>query len=423
MAEIAALEAVRQCTSELDKYVYLRQLQDSSPPLFYKLLMNNAQELLPVVYTPTVGQACQEYSKLPIHIHGLVIRPEDKGNILQKLKDWGGVQSIRVIVVTDGERILGLGDLGFNGMGISEGKILLYTVMAGVNPAVCMPVCLDVGTNNEEYLADPTYKGLRQKRLRGQEYDDLVDEFMTAVRDLGDHTLLQFEDFGNSNAFRLLDKYTPLQCSFNDDIQGTACITLAGLLSALRVTGQALKDQTILFLGAGEAGTGIGQLIAKAIQAETDLTEKAALERCYYLDSKGLVCASRTDLQHHKQPFAHDVPFQSNLLDAVKELKPTMLVGVSTQPGAFTKEVVEAMAEFNERPIVFPLSNPTSKAECTYEEAFTWTNGKVVFASGSPFDSLKAPDGKIYFPAQANNAYISFTIRFQVCIYCKETFC
>ncbi|CAM6112028.1 unnamed protein product [Calypogeia fissa] len=407
MAEAAALEGVRQCKSDIDKYVYLRHLQAESSSLFYKLLIENAQELLPVVYTPTVGQACLEYSQLPIQMHGLVIQPSDKGNVLAKLKSWGGGnQSVRVVVVTDGERILGLGDLGFNGMGISEGKILLYTVMAGVNPAQCMPIVLDVGTNNPTLLADPTYKGLREKRLRGQEYDDLVDELLTALKEWNEHTLVQFEDFGNHNAFRLLEKYGPRQCCFNDDIQGTACITLAGLLSALRITGTPLKDQTILFLGAGEAGTGIGQLISKAIQATSSLTEEEALKRCFYMDSKGLVVKSRTGLQHHKLPFAHDVPFVSGLLDAVKELKPTMLVGVSTIAEAFTKEVVELLAEINERPIIFPLSNPTSKAECTYEDAFEWTKGKVVFASGSPFPSLKGPDGKTYYPAQANNAYV-----------------
>ncbi|CAM6091174.1 unnamed protein product [Calypogeia fissa] len=406
MAEAAALEGVRQCKTDIDKYVYLRSLQAEAPTLFYRVLTNNAQELLPVVYTPTVGEACMKYSHLPIKMHGLVIRASDKGNVLNKLKEWAGKNTIRVVVVTDGERILGLGDLGFNGMGISEGKILLYTVMAGVNPAQCMPIMLDVGTNNQSFLDDPVYKGIHEKRLRGPEYDELVDELLTAVRGWNAHTLLQFEDFGNTNAFRLLEKYAPIQCCFNDDIQGTACITLAGLLSALRITKVPLKNQKILFLGAGEAGTGIGQLIATAIKTSSTLTEKEALGKCFYMDSHGLVVASRTDLAHHKLPFAHDVQHQATLFDAVKELKPTMLIGVSTITGAFTKEIVELMAEINERPIIFPLSNPTSKAECTYKDAFAWTKGKVVFASGSPFPSLKGPDGKIYHPAQANNAYV-----------------
>lgn len=337
MAEQAALEGVRQCVTELDKYVYLRRLQEKTPTLFYKVLINNAQELLPIVYTPGVGAACQNYSKLPIATHGIFITQADKGHILEKLKsDWPET-TVKVVVVTDGERILGLGDLGYNGMGISEGKILLYTVIAGVNPAVCLPVCLDVGTNNEELLNDPTYKGLRQPRLRGPEYDELVDEFMTALREWQPHLLLQFEDFGNTNAFRLLDKYVDLQCCFNDDIQGTACISLAGLLSALRITGKPLEEQRIVFYGAGEAGTGIGQLIARAIVHESatggqftgsgnysngtlkdPLTLEEALGKLFYIDSKGLVCKSRKDLQHHKLPFAHDVPFQPDLLSAGK---------------------------------------------------------------------------------------------------------
>ncbi|KAG6546105.1 hypothetical protein Mapa_012511 [Marchantia paleacea] len=328
MAELAAMEAMRHIPKELDKYLYMRRMHHENPALFYKLLINNAQELLPVVYAPTVGQVYQDYSKLPIHIHGLVIRPEHRGRVYKKLKDWSGGHRVRVVVVTDGERVLGLGDLGFNGMAIAEGKILLYTVMAGVNPAVCMPCVLDVGTNNQQLLADPTYKGIRQTRLRGQEYDDLVDEFMGAVKSLHDHTLLQFEDFGNQNAFRLLDKYAPLQCSFNDDIQGTACITLAGVFSALRITGQNIEDQRILVLGAGEAGTGVGQLICKAMRAQTKLTEEESLQRCFYLDSKGLICSSRTDLQHHKLPFAHHVPFIPNLLDAGQNVR-TLLKQVS----------------------------------------------------------------------------------------------
>ncbi|KAL2613721.1 hypothetical protein R1flu_025413 [Riccia fluitans] len=341
IAENAAMETVRGIEKELDKYLYMRQLHHENPNLYYKLLINNAQELLPVVYAPTVGQVYMDYSKLPIHIYGLVIRPEHRGKIFKRLKEWSGHHRVRVVVVTDGERVLGLGDLGFNGMAIAEGKILLYTVMAGVNPAVCMPCCLDVGTNNETLLADPTYQGLRQKRLEGPEYDDLVDEFMNAVKALHDHTLLQFEDFGNHNAFRLLEKYAPLQCSFNDDIQGTACITLAGVFSALRITGKSIQDQRVVVLGAGEAGTGVGQLICRAIRAETGMTVEESLQRCFYLDSKGLICKSRTDLQHHKLPFAHDIPHMSSLLEAVTQLKPTILVGACTQGGAFTKEIVE----------------------------------------------------------------------------------
>eukprot|EP00270_Netrium_digitus_P013738 TRINITY_DN459_c0_g3_i2.p1 TRINITY_DN459_c0_g3~~TRINITY_DN459_c0_g3_i2.p1 ORF type:complete len:1056 (-),score=308.06 TRINITY_DN459_c0_g3_i2:222-3335(-) len=400
------MESIRQCHTDLERYLYLRELREKNEQLYFRVVVNNAQEVMPFVYTPTVGEACEKYSKLPLKSKGLFITPADKGKILEKLKTWPE-KNVRVTVVTDGERILGLGDLGYGGMGISEGKIILYTVIAGVDPNVCLPVCLDVGTNNKKLLEEPLYKGIRQERLRGQEYDELVDEFMSALRVWQPHMLLQFEDFGNANAFRLLEKYRSQQCCFNDDIQGTACIALAGLLSALRITKKPLKEQTVLFLGAGEAGVGIGHLIAEAMVAKGGIaTMEEAMGRCFYVDSKGLVCKSRTDLQHHKLLFAHDVPFQSDLLSAVKALRPTMLIGVSTQTGAFNEAVIKTMAEINERPIVFPLSNPTSKAECTYKQAFEWTGGRVVFASGSPFPALKAPGGKMMYPAQANNAYV-----------------
>ena len=254
-AEHAALESLRQCHCDIDRYVYLRNLREKDEQLFYSLLMNNAQEILPFVYTPTVGEACQKYSRLPLVTRGLTITPADRGRILEKLQTWPE-KKIRVIVVTDGERILGLGDLGYGGMGISEGKILLYTVIAGVDPHQCLPLCLDVGTDNEELLNDPLYKGLHQKRLRGEEYDSLVEELMSAVRTWQPHTLLQFEDFGNTNAFRLLDKYRDMQCCFNDDIQGTACITLAGVLSALRVSARRGGRKECEWGTDGNGGTG-----------------------------------------------------------------------------------------------------------------------------------------------------------------------
>eukprot|EP00475_Leptophrys_vorax_P009935 TRINITY_DN1661_c0_g1_i1.p1 TRINITY_DN1661_c0_g1~~TRINITY_DN1661_c0_g1_i1.p1 ORF type:complete len:538 (-),score=36.04 TRINITY_DN1661_c0_g1_i1:183-1796(-) len=405
-AEHAAMQSLRQCHSDLDRYLYLRNLREKDEQLFYSLLINNAQEILPFVYTPTVGEACQKYSHLPIVTRGLYITAADRGHILEKLQAWPE-KKIRVIVVTDGERILGLGDLGYGGMGISEGKILLYTVIAGVDPHQCLPICLDVGTNNEALLADPQYKGLHEKRLRGEEYDALVDELMSAVRAWRPHILLQFEDFGNTNAFRLLDRYRGLQCCFNDDIQGTACITLAGILSALRVTGGKLEQQKILFLGAGEAGTGIGHLIAEAMHQRCGVPMEQALQHCLYVDSKGLVCKSRlAELQHHKLPFAHNIPFQPDLLSAVKAHRPTILIGVSTIAGAFNQQVLEAMSEYNEHPVIFPLSNPTSKSECTFVDAYHHTHGTVVFASGSPFPPFTTHDGRTLLPAQANNAYV-----------------
>ncbi|OAE29551.1 hypothetical protein AXG93_702s1040 [Marchantia polymorpha subsp. ruderalis] len=380
-ADTRELLTIRHMYTDIQRYLFLRHLQDAKPDTFWKLIINNAQELLPYVYTPTVGEACQDYSKLPIETRGLYIRQEDSGKILKKLQAWRH-QEVKVIVVTDGERILGLGDLGSGGMGISEGKIILYTVFGGLNPKHCLPVCIDVGTNNDSLIQDPQYKGIVQKRLRGEPYDKLIHEFVLALQKWQPHVLLQFEDFGNTNAFRLLEKYQKVLCCFNDDIQGTACIALTGIFSALRITGKKLEDQKILILGAGEAGTGIGKIIALALTQTCNKPMKDALKCCHLVDSKGLVCKSRTDLQQHKLPFAHDVAFQPDLLSAVKSVRPTILIGVSTITGAFNKDVLEAMRSFNARPVIFPLSNPTSKAECTFEEAYNHTGGTAVFASG-----------------------------------------
>ncbi|CAI7729655.1 unnamed protein product [Closterium sp. NIES-53] len=413
--EQAVLSALDALPKDIDRYMYLRATREADEELFFRLLMDHTEEVLPYIYTPTVGEACQRYHELGIVPNGIYLTAADKGHFLERLRAACPHSGIRVIVVTDGERILGLGDQGAGGMGISEGKILLYTAMAGLDPRRALPVMLDVGTNNEKLLSDPGYKGLRQRRMRGPEYDELVDELMTAARTLKPHVLLQFEDFGNCNAFRLLERYQHTQCCFNDDIQGTACITLAGLLSALRVTGRPLEEQRILFLGAGEAGTGIAQLIAQAMNRRCGMDLAAARQRCLFIDSKGLVCKERElkgELQDHKIPFAHDLPYQPDLISAVHEFRPTVLVGVSAQANAFSKEVVEAMGVYNDRPVIFPLSNPTSKAECSYKEAFKYTGGRVVFASGSPFPPLVAESaepggGKVtMYPAQANNAYV-----------------
>jgi malate dehydrogenase (oxaloacetate-decarboxylating)(NADP+) len=427
-----ALDAFRGLAEPLERYVFLRRLQRSETETFYRALVSKPLELMPFVYTPTVGEACERYHELGTPVNGVYITADDAGRVGAKLRrHWkeemawlsegcGGAsaaarrrgadhgdESVAVAVVTDGERILGLGDLGAGGMGISEGKILLYTVCAGVHPATCLPVCLDVGTNNERLLNDPNYKGLRRRRLTGEAYDALVDEFMRELRAWQPRCLVQFEDFGNANAFRILEKYRHTGPCFNDDIQGTASITLAALLSALRVTKGRLEDQRILFYGAGEAGVGIGELIAMAME-KTGMSHKEAMERCYFMDSKGLVCKSRLDgLQPHKVAFAHDVEYQPDLLSAINAIKPTALIGVSTIGGAFTEDVVKRMCDNNARPIIFPLSNPTSKSECTFEQAMDWSNGKVVFASGSPFDPVvRKSDGTTVFPAQANNAYV-----------------
>jgi malate dehydrogenase (oxaloacetate-decarboxylating)(NADP+) len=309
-----------------------------------------------------------------------------------------------MIVVTDGERILGLGDLGADGMGIPIGKLILYTACAGIAPTQCLPITLDVGTDNDELLHDPLYIGLCRKRLRGAEYDAFIDEFVEAVKDRFPHAVLQFEDFANNNAFRLLKRYQDHICTFDDDIQGTGAVALAGLLSALRVTGASITDQRVLFLGAGEAGIGIGHMVVAAMM-DAGLSEEEARRRCWFFDTKGLLVKHRAALPTHKQPFAHDHESIDDFLKAVETLRPTVLMGVCGRPQTFTKPVLETMAAMNERPIVFALSNPTSMAECTARQAYTWTDGRALFASGSPFDPVDYKE-KTYVPGQGNNAYI-----------------
>jgi malate dehydrogenase (oxaloacetate-decarboxylating)(NADP+) len=332
----------------------------------------------------------------------LFISANDRGRIAEILSNWP--YRTKLIVVTDGERILGLGDLGANGMGIPVGKLSLYSACAGIHPELCLPVMLDVGTNNEEFLNDPYYIGLRQRRITGADYDQLVDEFMTAARATFPGVLIQFEDFANHSAFRLLDKYRSEACVFNDDIQGTAAVALAGLFSALRATGAKLRDQRLLFLGAGEAATGIADLVVSAMMAE-GASEAEALGRNWLVDSRGLVVRERANLSGHKLRYAHDHPPAKDFLTAIRTLKPTAIIGVAAAGGAFTPEVLKTMADLNERPIVFALSNPTSKAECSAEEAYRHTEGRALFACGSPYEPLKL-DGKSFVPRQGNNSYI-----------------
>lgn len=397
---------LRQYTVPLQRYMALMDLQERNERLFYKLLIDNVEELLPVVYTPTVGEACQKYGSIFRKPQGLYISLKEKGKILEVLKNWPQ-RGIQVIVVTDGERILGLGDLGCQGMGIPVGKLSLYTALGGIRPSACLPITIDVGTNNQKLLDDEFYIGLKQRRATGQEYAEFLHEFMCAVKqNYGEKVLVQFEDFANHNAFDLLSKYSTSHLVFNDDIQGTASVVLAGLIAAQKVLGKSLSDHTFLFLGAGEAGTGIAELIALKISKETGAPIDETRKKIWLVDSKGLIVSSRKEsLQHFKQPWAHEHEPVKDLIGAVNAIKPTVLIGTSGVGQTFTKEVVEAMATNNEKPLILALSNPTSQAECTAEQAYTWTNGRAIFGSGSPFDPVEY-DGKTYLPGQANNCYI-----------------
>lgn len=406
LQEKRILHNVRLYQDPLQKYVAIMDLQERNERLFYKVLIDHVEEMLPIVYTPTVGEACQKYGSIFRRPRGLYISLKERGKVLDVLKNWPE-KLVQVIVVTDGERILGLGDLGCQGMGIPVGKLALYTALGGVRPSACLPITIDVGTNNETLLKDPFYIGLRQRRATGKEYNDLLHEFMSAVKQAyGEKVLVQFEDFGNHNAFDLLAKYQKTHLVFNDDIQGTAVVVLGGLLAALKSTGGTLADHTFLFLGAGEAGTGIAEMIALEITKQAKVSLEEARKKIWLVDSKGLIVKSRWEsLQHFKKNFAHEHEGCRDLLSAVKALKPTVLIGSSGQSSTFTKEVLETFASFNEKPIVLALSNPTSHSECTAEEAYMWTQGRATFGSGSPFDPVTL-NGKVFIPGQANNAYI-----------------
>ena len=392
-----------QKPNDLEKYIYLSQLQDTDETLFYRVLMSDPAHFLPLVYTPTVGEACLQFGHIIRRPKGLYVSIKRKGRVREILQNWPE-RDVRFIVVTSGERILGLGDLGANGMGIPIGKLALYTACAGVPPQYSAPILMDCGTNNETLLRDPLYLGLRQTRPKTAELDEFVDEFVAAVQEEFPNCCIQFEDWAGPDAVRLLARYRDKVCCFNDDMQGTASVALAGLLGALRITGGKLSGQTFLFLGAGSAGTGIAELLTQAMIPE-GLSPQEARSRIWLFDVNGLLESTRADLADFQKPYAHQHPPIKDFVHAIEVIKPTGIIGVSTVAKAFNQRVIEAMARVNQRPIIFPYSNPTSHSECSAEEAYRWSEGRAVFASGSPFPAVHL-NGKTFVPGQGNNVYI-----------------
>jgi malate dehydrogenase (oxaloacetate-decarboxylating)(NADP+) len=396
------MESLRRMPRDIDRYMALSSLQERNERLFYRTVINHLDEIMPLIYTPTVGEACLEFSHIAREPKGFFITPDDRGRIAKILGNWPE-KDIRVIVVTDGQRILGLGDLGANGMGIPVGKLALYTACGGIPPQHCLPVMLDVGTNNAELRADVLYLGYPRTRVEGKAYFDLVEEFVTAVQKKYPRALLQFEDFLTPNAYALLSKYRDRLLCFNDDIQCTAAVALAGVYASTRITGRTFAALRIMFLGAGSAATGIADLMASALVAD-GLSLAEARRRLWFVDVNGLVVNGRTDLMAHNLPYAHDHE-PLGFVDAIDALKPHVLIGATGVSGTFTQQAITRMCVHNERPVLFALSNPTSKAECTAEQAYTWSRGRAVFVSGSPFSAVTY-DGRELQPGQGNNAYV-----------------
>lgn len=397
-------ENYRRKDTDIGKYIFLEALHDRNEILYYALLLRNLEKMTPIIYTPTVGLACQQYGRIFRRTRGMYITAKAKGNFKKIINNWPE-EKVNVIVVTDGSRILGLGDLGASGIGIPIGKLALYVTCAGIHPSGTLPVVIDVGTDNEDLLKDQLYLGEKHHRITGEEYYDIIDEFVVAAHERWPKVLIQFEDFTNDHAFPLLKKYREKLLCFNDDIQGTGGVALAGVLAALRITKGKLSDQRIIFLGAGSAAVGIADMIVAGM-VEEGLSKQEARKRFWFLDSKGLVTTTRGDkLAEHKIPYAREEKYIKTLLDVVKNVKPTILVGVSKQPGAFNEKIVREMKKHVDIPVIFALSNPTSKSECTPSQAYEWTNGNVVYASGSPFEPIKYK-GKTYVTGQGNNMYI-----------------
>jgi malate dehydrogenase (oxaloacetate-decarboxylating)(NADP+) len=389
-------------TTNIGKYIFLRSLENRNERLYYRVIMEHIRELMPIVYTPTVGEACLEFAQIFRHAKGFYITPEDRGQIRQILDNWP-TNEVKIIVVTDGERILGLGDLGANGMGIPIGKLDLYIAGGGIDPKFCLPVMLDVGTENRELLDNPFYLGWPERRLRGSEYLSLVEEFVFAVQDKFPKALIQFEDFATPNAYLLMERFQNAVLSFNDDIQGTAAVAVAGMKSAVRISGTPFADLRVMFLGAGSAATGIARLLIRALQF-AGLEEAEARSRIIFVDEHGVLSEDREDLSDFNREFAVAGGSMS-FVEAIESFAPHALIGATGVPGTFNREAIETMAMKTERPIIFALSNPTDRAECTAEQAYRWTAGRGIFASGSPFEAVEI-NGILFQPAQGNNVYI-----------------
>lgn len=409
--EEQAERAYRQyqlCQNDLDRHITLRAIQDDNETLFFRLLEDHLEEMLPIIYTPTVGDACQEFSNIYRNHRGLFVSYPDREH-LDYIMHSATKQRVKVIVVTDGERILGLGDQGIGGMGIPIGKLSLYTACGGISPANTLPIMLDVGTNNQELLDDPMYMGWRHKRIGQKEYDAFVADFLAAVKRRWPDVLVQFEDFAQNNAMRLLDKYRDEACCFNDDIQGTASVCLATLLAACKAKNEKISEQTVAFVGAGSAGCGIAEQVIVAMTSD-GMSEQEARKRIFMVDRDGLLTTDQDALQDFQKALAQDPKrikdWQGReLIDVVKQAKPTVLIGVSGQPGLFTEEVIKTLHGHCDQPVVMPLSNPTSRVEATPDDILKWTDGKALVAAGSPFKPVEL-DGKTYAIAQCNNAYI-----------------
>ncbi|HEY5772778.1 MAG TPA: NAD-dependent malic enzyme [Chitinophagaceae bacterium] len=387
----------------IQKYMYLTNLLDNNETLFFKTIISEPAKYLPLVYTPTVGEACERFGHIARQARALFISIEQKDNIKELLKNWH-VKDVRFTVVTDGERILGLGDLGICGIGIPIGKLILYTSCAGVPPEYTLPIILDAGTNNETFLNDPLYPGLKKKRISGKEFDSFVEAFVSAIIEVFPKICIQWEDFAGKDAIRILEKYRDKVCSFNDDIQGTAAIATAGIITGSRFSGKSFNEQRILFFGAGAAAFGIAEMLVHKFQKD-GLSKEEALQNVWMFDINGLLVRSRTDLADYQKQFAHDSEPSNDFAGSILKIKPTAIIGVSTVGGAFNQQVIENMCAVNERPVIFPYSNPTSRSECTAEQAYTWSKGKAIFASGSPFAPVTF-EGKIFRPGQGNNVYI-----------------